>query len=53
MIDFRLTETDKAGLARTRAEALICRKYARYHDENEGEFPPGELPATGSQHPDV
>ncbi len=44
MIDFRLTETDKAGLARTRAEALICRKYARYHDENEGEFPPGELP---------
>ena len=44
MIDFRLTDTDKAGLARTRAEALICRKYARYHDENEGDFPPGELP---------
>ena len=44
MIDFELTETDKAGLARTRAEALVCRKYARYHDENEGEFPPGELP---------
>ncbi len=44
MVDFRLTETDKAGLARTRAEALICRKYARYHDENEGDFPPGELP---------
>ncbi|MDP6978420.1 MAG: acyl-CoA dehydrogenase family protein [Myxococcota bacterium] len=44
MVDFRLTETDKAGLARTRAEALVCRKYARYHDENEGDFPPGELP---------
>ncbi len=44
MIDFRLTETDKAALARTRAEAEICRKYARYHDENEGEFPPDELP---------
>jgi acyl-CoA dehydrogenase len=44
MIDFTLTENDKAGLARTRAEALICRKYARYHDENEGDFPPDELP---------
>jgi acyl-CoA dehydrogenase len=44
MIDFTLTENDKANLARTRAEALICRKYARYHDENEGDFPPDELP---------
>ncbi|MBW2275448.1 MAG: acyl-CoA dehydrogenase family protein [Deltaproteobacteria bacterium] len=43
MIDFTLTENDKAALARTRAEALICRKYARYHDEQEGEFPPDEL----------
>jgi acyl-CoA dehydrogenase len=44
MIDFQLTETDKAGLARTRAEALFSRKYARFYDENEGDFPPEELP---------
>ena len=44
MIDFSLTETDKAALARTREEALISRKYARQFDENEGEFPPDVLP---------
>ena len=44
MIDFRLTENDEAQLARTREEALICRKYSRYYDEREGEFPPDELP---------
>jgi len=44
MIDFTLTENDKAHLARIRAEALICRKYARYYEEREGEFPPDELP---------
>ncbi len=33
---------------RTRAEALICRKYARYYDENEDELPPGRtLPEAG------
>ena len=46
MIDFTLTENDKAHLARIRAEALICRKYARYYEEREGEFPPEELPET-------
>jgi len=44
MIDFTLSERDQAQLDRTRAAALICRKYARYHDENEGDFPPDELP---------
>ncbi len=43
MIDFRLTESDQAGLARTRASAMICRKYARYYDENEEEMAPDEL----------
>ncbi len=43
MIDFTLTETDKAQLARTRAEALICRKYSREYEERE-ELPPDELP---------
>jgi len=43
MIDFTLTENDKARLARTRAEALICRKYAREYEERE-ELPPDELP---------
>jgi acyl-CoA dehydrogenase len=46
MIDFTLTENDKAQLARIRAQALICRKYARYYEEREGEFPPDELPET-------
>jgi acyl-CoA dehydrogenase len=44
MIDFRLTETDKAALAKIRAEALIARKYARYYDEHESEMAPDELP---------
>jgi len=46
MIDFTLTENDKAQLARIREEALICRKYARYYEEREGDFPPDELPET-------
>jgi len=45
MIDFVLTENDKARLARVREEGLICRKYARHYDERE-EFPPDELPET-------
>lgn len=44
MIDFRLTETDEAHLARTRAEALIARGYAREFDENEAEMIPDVLP---------
>jgi acyl-CoA dehydrogenase len=44
MIDFTLSERDKDQLERTRQAALICRKYARYYDENEGEFPPDEVP---------
>ena len=38
MIDFRLTDNDKAYIERARAEALICRKYARYYDEHEEEI---------------
>jgi acyl-CoA dehydrogenase len=44
MIDFSLTAYDQALLERTRAASLICRNYARYYDENEGDFPPDELP---------
>ncbi len=44
MIDFTLTEHDEAQLAQIREQALICRKYSRYYDEREGEFPPDELP---------
>jgi acyl-CoA dehydrogenase len=43
-IDFTLTEHDQAQLAQTREAALICRKYSRYYDEREGEFPPAQLP---------
>ena len=44
MIDFRLTETDQAHLARTFAEGEIIRRYAREVDENEAEMPPDVLP---------
>ena len=44
MIDYRLTETDRAHLARTREQALIARRHARDVDENEAELPPDVLP---------
>jgi acyl-CoA dehydrogenase len=44
MIDFRLTETDKAILARTRAESMIVRRYAHEFDEREAEMIPDSLP---------
>jgi acyl-CoA dehydrogenase len=44
MIDFSLTEKDQQLLDQVRAEALVCRKYARYYDENEGEFIPDVFP---------
>jgi len=44
MIDFRLTETDRKILERTRQEGLICRRYAREFDENEAEMIPDALP---------
>ncbi len=43
MIDFTLSEYDKAALAAQREQALICRKYARYFDEHEEEFAPDQL----------
>ena len=43
MIDFQLTANDKKLLDAIRAEALVARKYARYYDENEHEFPPEKL----------
>ena len=44
MIDFELSKNDKKVLAALREESLIARKYARYYDENEHEFPPQQLP---------
>jgi acyl-CoA dehydrogenase len=44
MIDFTLSPHDQKVLADVREQALVCRKYARYYDENEHEFPPDELP---------
>jgi acyl-CoA dehydrogenase len=44
MIDFELSDKDRGVLARLREEALVARRYARYYDENEHEFPPNELP---------
>lgn len=44
MIDFVLTENDQKILDHVRAEALVCRNYARHYDEHEEEFAPDELP---------
>lgn len=44
MIDFRLTETDKAALEKTYAQGRIVRKHARHYDEHESEEAPDELP---------
>jgi acyl-CoA dehydrogenase len=44
MIDLTPSENDRRVLDAVREEALIARKYARYYDENEHEFPPDELP---------
>ncbi len=43
MIDFELTANDRKLVDGLRAEALVTRRYARYYDENEHEFPPDEL----------
>ena len=43
MIDFNLTDNDTKLLDYVRSEALVARKYARYYDENEAEFPPEAL----------
>jgi acyl-CoA dehydrogenase len=43
-IDFTLSERDQGILQNIREEALVCRNYARYYDENEHEFPPDKLP---------
>ncbi len=44
MIDFTLSEHDQRILDEVRRQALICREYARYHDEHEEEFTPAALP---------
>ena len=45
MISFELSDFDQAKLDVLKEEGLICRKYARYYDENEDkEIPPDELP---------
>lgn len=44
MVDFTLSDNDRRILDAFRAEALVCRKYARHYDEHEEEFPPDELP---------
>src|SRR5687767_12822524 len=51
MIDFTLSEHDKANLENQREQALICRKYARYYDEHEEEFAPDELEEYSSYTP--
>jgi len=44
MIDLNLTPHDEELLGAVRQEALVARRYARYYDENEHEFPPDQLP---------
>jgi len=50
-IDFTLSDRDAGILANVRDEALICRNYARYYEENEHEFPPEVLPEADSFRP--
>ncbi len=52
MIDFELSAEDRKILDEVRAQALVFRKYARYYDENEHEFPPDEL-AEAADHPEI
>ena len=52
MIDFELSHKDKEVLGKLREEALVARRYARFYDENEHEFPPDELPEA-SQFPSI
>ena len=44
MIDFELSDNEQQILAKVREQSLVARKYARYYDENEHEFPPDKLP---------
>jgi acyl-CoA dehydrogenase len=44
MIDFDTTPTDAKILDGVRSAALVARRYARYYDEHEEEFPPDRLP---------
>ena len=44
MIDFELSKVDREILDEVRKQSLICREYARYHDEHEEEFVPDALP---------
>jgi len=52
MIDFELSNKDREVLGKLREEALVARRYARFYDENEHEFPPDELPEA-SQFPSI
>ena len=53
MIDFRLSDNDQKKLALVREQAVICREYARYYDENEHEFPPEALPEAKTYKPSI
>ncbi len=52
MIDFKPSENDQKLLDALREQALVARKYARYYDENEHEFPPDEL-EEAADHPTI
>jgi len=43
MIDFQVSSNDQKVLEAVRQQSEVARKYARYYDENEHEFPPQEL----------
>jgi acyl-CoA dehydrogenase len=52
MIDFELSANDEKVLDALHEQALVTRKYARFYDENEHEFPPAEL-EEARDHPSV
>ncbi len=53
MISFELSENDEKVMAELREQGLVARKYARYYDENEHEFPPDTLPESADFRPTI
>ena len=52
MIDLNPSTNDSACSTPCARRRSIARKYARYYDENEHEFPPDELPEA-KDHPEL
>lgn len=50
MVDFSLSDADRSLLDDAHRESLIVRRYTRYYDEHEHEYPPDQLEAYPDAH---